>query len=69
MNCMASGTNAVIYAVMAALVISAFMNYVFYNQVQDLNHQLSTLQSKIENNTVTANSDSTPNPNKPTSCF
>ena len=51
MTGMASSTNAVIYAVMAVLVISAFMNYVFYNQVQDLSHQLSTLQSKIENNT------------------
>lgn len=39
--------NAVIYAVTAALVISAFTNYIFYNQVQDLNQRVSTLQNQL----------------------
>lgn len=39
--------NAALYAVMVALVISVFTNYIFYNQVQDLNQRVSILQSQL----------------------
>jgi len=35
--------NAAIYAVVTALVISAFMNYLLYDEIQDLNREISTL--------------------------
>ncbi|MEM2759242.1 MAG: S16 family serine protease [Nitrososphaerales archaeon] len=42
--------NATIYGLLAALILSAFLNYVFYNEVQNLNHKISTLQSTSQNN-------------------
>jgi len=41
--------NTAIYGLVTALAISIFMNYVFYNQVQNLSNQIYTLQSTSNN--------------------